>query len=357
MRRLKPILSRIGRLTPSHLELERVEASATHRVAKVERVEGLLSGLHSGDGYWLMVMGRYIKVRSVLDLFTSDVVKKHLPKKTLRYLIDYEVEKPVGYDPYRTGLPVVTVIKKYYDSSSLNPVRCGIIRAYEYVKHRCRGGETTYSLAMYGRAFHRAVEMLASSRDVETALREFRESLQKLCGPIPFNEMSANVAKPLKALMEMELYREYGTRYVKPRPRIIIIDDEAAVLAQPDFKSVDNAIIYDVKAFNVEKMSRDESERVEKQVRVYQLAYPGSRAIVLGLPYGCEEVTIREFEPITFQEAKTYLQDLKNVCREVGSIGRLNVDKYESVRYIMGEGEISVEVFEEASDESGRPSS
>jgi hypothetical protein len=299
-------------------------------------------------------MGRYIKVRSVLDLFTSDVVKKHLPKKTLRYLIDYEVEKPAGYDPYRTGLPAVTVIKKYYDSSSLNPVRCRIIRAYEYVKHRCRGGETTYSLAMYGMAFHRAVEVLASSRDVETALREFRESLQKLCGPIPipFNEMSANVAKPLKALMEMELYREYGTRYVKPKPRIIIIDDEAAVLAQPDFKSVDNTIIYDVKAFNVEKMSRDESERVEKQVRVYQLAYPGSRAIVLGLPYGCEEVTIREFEPITFQEAKTYLQDLKNVCREVGSIGRLDVDRYESVRYIMGEEEIPIEVFEEVADKS-----
>jgi hypothetical protein len=147
--RLKPILSKVGRLTPSCLELERVEASATHRVVKVERVEGLLSGLHSGDGYWLIVMGRHIKVRSVLDLFTSDVVKRHLPKKTLRYLIDYEVEKPAGYDPYRTGFPTVTVIKKYYDSSSLNPVRCRIIRAYEYVKHRCRGGETTYSLAMY----------------------------------------------------------------------------------------------------------------------------------------------------------------------------------------------------------------
>jgi len=217
-------------------------------------------------------------------------------------------------------------------------------------------------LIIYGVAFHSAVKKLAESRSLAEAMNAFMDSFRthrffKMLysedvallderPSAPIHEVVSGANKSLQRFMESELFSMYWVRYIMPDPRIIIIDDSVAVFAQPDFKSIDNTTIYDVKTFNVESMPREVEERVEKQMKVFQLAYPGSRAVVLGIPYGGGGITVREYEPPTFQEVEEYLTDLKNVCMEKGVVKRLNVKKYEAVRYLIGDGTVSLEVFE-----------
>jgi hypothetical protein len=117
------------------------------------------------------------------------------------------------------------------------------------------------------------------------------------------------------------------------------------VYAQPDLKAVDDSAIYDIKTMDLQSAPR-EFEKVRLQMRVFQLAFPGAKAVILSMPYGCDRITTIELEPLTYEDVKALLPELEKFCMEHGREERLEAEKRRAiVRYMPSGDEIRFEVI------------
>lgn len=167
-------------------------------------------------------------------------------------------------------------------------------------------------------------------------------------GRLDLNEVVESAYSWLEALVDTEFYQEYGKSYVVPEPRLILIDDKFAVYAQPDLKSVDNKVIYDVKTFDPNNIDKARRERAELEMRVFQLAYPGSKAVILGFPLRSKTRRPVEVEygPLKPREALVLLGRLRDYCSEKGERERIDFSTREVVAYTLKGDGYDFEVYE-----------
>lgn len=319
----------------------------------------------AGRGFKLIVDGVECPMDSLAESSLFEALRKCSSMKSIspRYDMYYDlILRRDELDDIRQRLPstsrlelagMKTVIKRRV----LQPACLKRIATHQFVRYRfpSRIPKKLYMLG-YGRAFDRAVKTLAATRSLEKAEMKFFESFMKdaivkQCieqGMVSMDEVRWNALRGFEAFMKTELYSQYRIGYSVPKPRIILIDDSYAVFAQPDFKSIDNGAIIDVKVFDPNKASKEERERVELEMRVFQLAYPGAKAVIMGFPYGEEYDTPRSLElpPLSPSEATLLLGMLKSFCAESGSYETIDLPKYEVVCYTTNPDGYEFEVYE-----------
>jgi hypothetical protein len=78
---------------------------------------------------------------------------------------------------------------------------------------------------------------------------------------------------------------------LRPKTRLVVIDDLVGVYVQPDF--YDGETIYEVKTFDPRGVNY-----VKYQVKLFQLGYPGSKAILIGFDKATNKPIILTIDPI-----------------------------------------------------------
>jgi len=256
-------------------------------------------------------------------------------------------------EAYRIGISTFIIFKRVHSKAYLNPSRVKKIAAYEYVKHvSSKTIPEDISWTIYGKAFHQAVIELLKTKSLTDALTVFKttittNSIGKMMSGDELESAERECEKALKKFMETDLFREYGVKYIRAKPRTILIDDVAAVYATPDFRSKDSSIVIDLKTFIPDK-SIEDLERVEKQMKIFQLAYPGAKGVILAFPYKeqYDKPYLKEYEPLKIEEALNYLLELKKYCLEAGEELEIDFSRTETVRYLTKEDGFTVEVYD-----------
>jgi hypothetical protein len=109
----------------------------------------------------------------------------------------------------------------------------------------------------------------------------------------------------LNAFITTPIFQE---RLLRDRTRAVIIND-VAMFAQPDFVNRLSQTIYEVKTYEL----RDkELLHATYQTRLFQLAYPKFKAVIIGFIYDGQRANTQyvTLEPLTPQETKTLLNDI-----------------------------------------------
>ncbi len=117
----------------------------------------------------------------------------------------------------------------------------------------------------------------------------------------------------------------YENMLLRDRTRIIIINDEVGIYAQPDFVDYEKEVIYEMKSFSLKPLP----EYVRKQVRVFQLAYPKFNTVIIGFPRNDEYIkpqTVKLME----QKERTKKILLKKLYKYATVHGK-NIDYEEAI--------------------------
>lgn len=287
-----------------------------------------------------------------------------LPERDVHFIYKYRINETVVQraieNAYIGGSSTIR-IRRIKRSPVRFPLTVKKLKTSEYVHYKYGSAiPEELHLLLYGKAIHEALKAYANSGNIPYALEVFRDTVMKdekfgvlygedAVGSIerpapPFGELYRAGRKALELFMETEIYREYGSKYIAPEARTIVIGDRVAVYAQPDFKSLDDKVIYDVKTVDLES-SREAFDRVREQMRVFQLAYPGSKAVVICMPYDCDRISTVELPPLTYDDVSSLLPELERVCMEIGKEARIGGGKHPVIRYAVGEGEVRFEVW------------
>lgn len=96
----------------------------------------------------------------------------------------------------------------------------------------------------------------------------------------------------INAFKKSELYEN---TLLRDRTRLIIINDEAGIYAQPDFVDYYNEIMYEMKSFSLKPVPK----YVKMQVKIFQLAYPGFESKLIAFPRDdgyikVQKITVKE---------------------------------------------------------------
>jgi hypothetical protein len=97
---------------------------------------------------------------------------------------------------------------------------------------------------------------------------------------------------------------------LRERVRAVIIDDERiAMFAQPDFVDHERKVIYEVKAH---ELKDNNLEHARYQTKLFQLAYPNYKAVIIGFIYDGSKATPQHIKlaPLSRQETKILLNDI-----------------------------------------------
>jgi len=117
---------------------------------------------------------------------------------------------------------------------------------------------------------------------------------------------------------------------LRPKTRIVVINDTTGVYMQPDFYDPYTDTFYEVKSYPLRK---DEYmfKRLCYQIKLYQLAYPKSKAAVgFGNGYGYELLELPSLTP------RDRLQLLKEIVEATKSI---EIQEEEEVAVVLNKGE------------------
>jgi hypothetical protein len=279
-----------------------------------------------------------------------------LPFNNMKLVFEYEVNirdvRRAISEARQAGSSSLPITKRIVGivHRGLIPAELKMLRTADYIHYKYPSTiPEGLHLLLYGKALHRALVKLVRSKSIQEALQTYIEVVRSdrlfevLCkmhdGAQFMDRLYEAGLKALQLFMETEIYKEYGSRFIVPWSRIIVIEDEVGVYAQPDFKSMDNKVIYDVKTIDPQTSPQEAVERVREQMRVFQLAYPHSKATLMFIPYGCEEISRIELEPLTYGEVEGQLLELWKACMEKGIVETLGDGKYTIVRYTRYEGE------------------
>jgi hypothetical protein len=202
-----------------------------------------------------------------------------------------------------------------------------VIATHEYTNQFVNHNPSLIDLA-FGRAFDLAISQYVYFSEKANSLKNlhlkalrnftaiFNNELKKMNLKIDYKEKRNIVNAFLRSLYAFQKTEIFKEKILRPRTRIITIDNEAGIMAQPDFEDFMNNIIYEIKTFSLNPFPI----YVKKQIRVFQLAFPNYKAIVLGFNWKEKYVNIEkiEFEEIEENEKKELLQQLKDFCLKNG---------------------------------------
>jgi len=236
-----------------------------------------------------------------------------------------------------------------------------VIATHQYVSRFFREESDPVSLA-FGRAFDQATAQFSyyngftwSRRKlIFKALRHFMyifdRELRGMGIKIGRDVRDRVASRALKCLNAFTRSDAFGLW--RDKTHIILIDDVVGIYAQPDFVDNYREIIYELKTFRPDKVD----EYLEKQVRVFQLAYPNYEAVVLGFPWReGEYIDIHrvEFKPIRRVDAFKLLRDLKDFTLRHGREADLEelLFEYPAIRYTLHEDGYEVDYPEEEDEE------
>jgi hypothetical protein len=366
-------ISRIGAYTPSGLRMVEVEAPPS-RAYLPDIIEAYLRGDPISGALTLTFPGGEVRFadKSIAAETLISIMRNMLPKGDTYFIYEYQFDEDdvrrAMSNAFSPGGSVIRVQRRKRDRLTF-PLTVKVVMASEYIRHKfpsaapveTAGPETIEGvteevrqrlrLRSYGKALHKAIVRLGRSRDVDKALETFMQVLKKdELFPImerdgAVEDMRSSAKKALEAFRGTEIYEWFGFRYVTIKPRLILIGDSLGVYAQPDLKAVDDSAIYDIKTMDLQSAPR-EFEKVRLQMRIFQLAFPGAKAIILCIPYDHDKITTIELEPLTYEDAKSLLPELEKFCIEHGKEEKVEAEKRRViVRYTSSEDEIRFEII------------
>jgi hypothetical protein len=202
-----------------------------------------------------------------------------------------------------------------------------VIATYEYTNQFVNHNPSLIDLA-FGRAFDLAMSQYVYYSDKAIRLKNlhlkalrnftaiFNNELKKMNLKIDYKEKRNIVNAFLRSLYAFQRTEIFKEKILRPKTRIITIDNEAGIMAQPDFEDFINNTIFEIKTFSLNPIPL----YVQKQIRVFQLAFPNYKAIILGFDWKQKYVNIEriEFEEIKENERIELLKELKDFCLKNG---------------------------------------
>lgn len=117
----------------------------------------------------------------------------------------------------------------------------------------------------------------------------------------------------------------YENMLLRDRTRIVTINDDVGIYAQPDFVDYADNVIYEMKSFSLKPLP----EYVRKQVRIFQLAYPNFNTVIIGFPRN-EEYIKPQIVKLTDPKERTKKILLKKLYRYAMEYGK-NIDYEEAI--------------------------
>jgi hypothetical protein len=333
-------LSEVGVYSPSGLYTFKI--GPLHPSAYLPDYIDAYMKLSPKGGLRLTVMDGYA-VLSSKDIgaeYIIDAIRSLLPSSDTHFAYEYHVDEGEAWKAIATALQgrtsVVRVRREKKDRVGF-PLKVKWMKIMDYIHYKYPSTiPEELHLLLYGSALHEAVEALVRTKSLTDAFEAYKRAIvgNRMYGVLyredtvesesgerpapPLGELYKAGVKALQLFSETEIYKEYGLRYTIPELRAILIGDSIAVYAKPDYKSMDDRTIYDIKTVDLASSPSETFNKVREQMRVFQLAYPGSKAVVLCMPYNCDRISIFEFEPLTYSDIRSLLPELERVCMEVG---------------------------------------
>jgi hypothetical protein len=128
----------------------------------------------------------------------------------------------------------------------------------------------------------------------------------------------------------------YRNSLLRPKTRVVVINDEIGVYMQPDFYDPYTDVFYEVKSYPLRK---DEYmfKRLCYQVKLYQLAYPKSKAVAVGFGSGNGSSNngysyeLLELPSLTPKEKLQLLQEIMEAVRTKGIEMQVKEEDYDTI--------------------------
>jgi hypothetical protein len=179
----------------------------------------------------------------------------------------------------------------------------------------------------FGYAFDRALlECNYYGLSVASTLQYFKDEFLRMLmnGHSSSNNITQDQLQQIlqQASMMLLAYKQtpiYRNSLLRPKTRVVVINNAIGVYMQPDFYDPLNDVFYEVKSYPLRK---DEYmfKRLCYQIKLYQLAYPKSKAVAVGFcngngsnnGYGYE---LLELPSLTPREKLQLLQEIMEAVR------------------------------------------
>jgi hypothetical protein len=143
-----------------------------------------------------------------------------------------------------------------------------------------------------------------------------------------------------QASMMLLAYKQtpiYRNSLLRPKTRVVVINDTIGVYMQPDFYDPLNDVFYEVKSYPLRK---DEYmfKRLCYQIKLYQLAYPKSKAVAVGFyngngsnGNGNSGYELLELPSLTPREKLQLLQEIMEMVRTKGIEMQVKEEDYDTI--------------------------
>jgi hypothetical protein len=201
------------------------------------------------------------------------------------------------------------------------------VPAYRIVNYKYPITEDNPIGIAFGYAFDRALlECNYYGLSVASTLQYFKDEFLRMLmnGHSSSNNITQEQLQQIlhQASMMLLAYKQtpiYRNSLLRPKTRVVVINDTIGVYMQPDFYDPCSDTFYEVKSYPLRK---DEYmfKRLCYQVKLYQLAYPKSKAVAVGFcngngsnnGYGYE---LLELPSLTPREKLQLLQEIMEAVR------------------------------------------
>jgi hypothetical protein len=170
--------------------------------------------------------------------------------------------------------------------------------------------DTTVSQCSHAARLGRKASTTALLRE---AAEQFDRAVAEADLPLPPEARTVSLEQVAGVLKAFRASPVFGL--LRPKSRLILVNGEIGIYAQPDFWD-GRSRFFEMKSYRPIPMPPD----VATQMRLFQLAFPGFEAILIGfarhvLPVG---TTVQTMAPVTEEEQRTVLRDGLTVGREKG---------------------------------------
>jgi hypothetical protein len=198
------------------------------------------------------------------------------------------------------------------------------VPAYSIVNYKYPITEDNPIGIAFGYAFDRALlECNYHGLSVASTLQYFKDEFLRMMNGYSNSITQEQLQQILQqASMMLLAYKQtpiYRNSLLRPKTRVVVINNAIGVYMQPDFYDPLNDVFYEVKSYPLRK---DEYmfKRLCYQVKLYQLAYPKSKAVAVGFcngngngnGYGYE---LLELPSLTPREKLQLLQEIMEAVR------------------------------------------
>lgn len=199
------------------------------------------------------------------------------------------------------------------------------VPAYSIVNYKYPIQEDNPIGIAFGYAFDRALlECNYYGLSVASTLQYFKDEFLRMMNCHSSSITQEQLQQILQqASMMLLAYKQtpiYRNSLLRPKTRVVVINNAIGVYMQPDFYDPLNDVFYEVKSYPLRK---DEYmfKRLCYQVKLYQLAYPKSKAVAVGFcnsnngngnGYGYE---LLELPSLTPREKLQLLQEIIEMVR------------------------------------------